>query len=124
MKGFGIKKMQQEKGELLRKKLLKVNGIGPETADSILLYALDKPVFVIDAYTKRFLSRHKVIQKNSDYDTTQQMFMERFPHKASRFNEYHALIVNLGKEFCKPKARCEKCPNSSPSSARSLRVIN
>lgn len=94
----------------LRKKLLTINGIGPETADSILLYAANRPVFVVDAYTKRIFSRHKVIGKDSDYDSVRRLFMENLPKKTKLFNEYHALIVQLGKEYCRTKPVCDSCP--------------
>lgn len=96
--------------EELRKKLLSVNGIGPETADSILLYALDKPVFVVDAYTKRILSRHHLIDKDAPYHEVQKKFTENLTTDAKMFNEYHALIVRLAKDNCRTKPRCEQCP--------------
>jgi len=105
-----LKNMVQEDFLVLRKKLLSVNGIGPETADSILLYACDKPVFVIDAYTKRFLYRHNLIERDEDYHVVQDLFMKALPHDFSMFNEYHALIVRLGKDYCRPKPACEECP--------------
>ncbi len=105
-----IKRMSRLNIEQAREKLLNVNGIGRETADSILLYALEKPVFVIDAYTRRILSRHDCIQGDEDYDVLRQMF-ERFLKKdVQLYNEYHALIVMTGKHFCKPQPRCEECP--------------
>jgi endonuclease-3 related protein len=95
----------------LREKLLAVKGIGPETADSILLYAAHKPVFVVDAYTYRFLLRHGLIGEDADYHEIQDFFMDNLPDDPSLFNEYHALIVSLGKEFCKKKnPRCSECP--------------
>ena len=94
----------------LRNSLLTVNGIGKETADSILLYALNKPVFVVDAYTRRFLSRHDLIKHNATYDQLQDMFMRNLPNKAKLFNEYHALIVRLCKDICKSKPGCKECP--------------
>ncbi|MDP2923530.1 MAG: endonuclease III domain-containing protein [Candidatus Omnitrophota bacterium] len=95
----------------LRQQLLSVNGIGPETADSILLYALDKPVFVVDAYTKRILLRHGFIKEDAGYEQMQDLFMQNLKPKVKLFNEYHALLVRLGKEFClKNKPRCEQCP--------------
>lgn len=105
-----MKKMRQEETDSLRKKLLSVNGIGPETADSILLYALDKPVFVIDAYTRRILSRHGIMDFNAPYDKYQRLFHEELDEDVSLFNEYHALLVKVGKEFCRPKPRCNDCP--------------
>jgi endonuclease-3 related protein len=97
--------------ETLRKNLLKVNGIGPETADSILLYAGQKPFFVVDAYTKRVLSRHGIIAPDADYHAVQQLFMDNLPRDGRLFNEYHALIVRVGKEHCKKTGpRCNACP--------------
>lgn len=95
----------------LRPQLLAVNGIGPETADSILLYALEKPIFVIDAYTRRIGSRHGMLNEESDYQTTQDFFMRHLSPRAKLFNEYHALLVKCAKEFCKKsKALCQECP--------------
>ena len=105
-----MKKMRAEEPLPLREKLLGVKGIGPETADSILLYALEKPVFVIDAYTKRILSRHKLVSEKAAYHDLQDIFYENLPQDVKLFNEYHALIVMLGKEFCRPKPGCEGCP--------------
>jgi len=102
--------MGKEGTARLRHKLLEVNGIGPETADSILLYAFGRPVFVVDAYTKRFLHRHNMVDSKATYHEIQAMFMDHLDHDIGKFNEYHALIVNLGKDYCKPKPRCEKCP--------------
>jgi len=97
----------------LRKELLAVNGVGPETADSILLYALNRPIFVIDAYTKRILVRHQFIKEADDYERMQGLFMQNIKLDARLFNEYHALLVRLGKEFClKNKPRCNACPLS------------
>ncbi len=95
---------------LLRQKLLKVKGIGPETADSILLYGLKKPIFVVDAYTKRILSRHGMISEKASYEEIQKLFMDHLPHKERLFNEYHALLVHLGKTLCKKIPRCDMCP--------------
>lgn len=94
----------------LRPELLSVKGIGPETADSILLYALEKPVFVIDAYTKRVLSRHGIITEDAAYHETQELFHRNLPEDVRLFNEYHALFVMVGKHYCKPKPRCGDCP--------------
>lgn len=105
-----ISKMSREPLAKLREELLGVDGVGPETADSILLYALDKPIFVIDAYTKRILSRHGLIGESCGYSDVQRLFMENIPQRASLFNEYHALIVRTAKEFCRAKPRCEMCP--------------
>ena len=105
-----LDQMVKEPLEQLRRKLLSVNGIGPETADSILLYALDKPVFVVDAYTKRILSRHHLIDADADYHEVQKKFVESLSTDTQMFNEYHALIVRLAKETCKTKPLCGQCP--------------
>jgi len=105
-----LNSMAQEPWETLRKKLLSINGIGPETADSILLYALDKPVFVVDAYTRRILSRHKLVSQDVDYEALQKAFMKSLSCDVKMFNEYHALLVRLGKEICKNPPACELCP--------------
>lgn len=95
----------------LRDKLLSVKGIGPETADSILLYGGGKPVFVIDAYTHRVLVRHGLIGEEADYGEMQEFFVDRLPEDAGLYNEYHALLVCLGKEFCKKRnPLCGQCP--------------
>lgn len=94
----------------LRKKLLKVKGVGPETADSILLYAGEKPVFVVDAYTKRIFSRHNFFSSKADYHEIQAFFTDHLPRKVELFNEYHALIVQVGHFFCKRTPACEECP--------------
>jgi len=94
----------------LRESLLGIKGIGPETADSILLYAANKPMFVIDAYTKRIFSRHKLINKNATYGELQQFFMANLPKSAKIYNEYHALIVKTGKDLCRKKPKCSLCP--------------
>ncbi|MFC1631314.1 endonuclease III domain-containing protein [Candidatus Omnitrophota bacterium] len=94
----------------LRKRLLAIKGIGPETADSILLYAAGKPSFVVDAYTRRFLLRHSLIGQKADYQQIQALFTGQLPRRMNLFNEYHALIVRLGKDFCRTKPRCGECP--------------
>ena len=110
--------MKREDVHLLREKLLSVNGIGPETADSILLYALDKPVFVIDAYTKRVLSRHKIMDHDRSYEEFRGLFHSSLKKDLKLFNEYHALFVAVGKTYCKPKPKCDRCP------LRNLRPIS
>lgn len=102
--------MANEDLAVLREKLLNVNGIGPETADSMLLYAFDKPTFVVDAYTRRFMSRHRWIEHAHDYHDVQNMFHSTLKTEHQFFNEYHALIVRLAKDFCRTKAACEGCP--------------
>jgi endonuclease-3 related protein len=94
----------------LREDLLAIHGIGPETADSILLYAFSRPVFVVDTYTARLAVRHGLIESPFGYDDLQDLFQSNLPDDVQLYNEYHALIVKVGKDFCKPKARCDKCP--------------
>ena len=94
----------------LRTELLSIKGIGPETADSILLYALDRPVFVVDAYTARIAVRHHLIDPDAGYEQLRELFQSNLAEDVQLFNEYHALLVKLGKEFCKPKAQCPACP--------------
>ncbi len=103
---------EMARGELdaLRPALLAIKGIGPETADSILLYALDKPTFVVDAYTFRILRRHDLIGEVSSYEELRQTFMEHLPEELLLYQECHALLVRLGKEFCRPQPRCPVCP--------------
>ncbi len=108
--GGNIDKMKKEELWSLRKKLLEINGIGKETADSILLYALEKPIFVVDAYTKRIFSRHHLISENIEYDALQRFFMDHLPRDVSLYNEYHAQIVLTGKTYCRKKPICEECP--------------
>jgi endonuclease-3 related protein len=105
-----MKRMKKEDLGSLRKKLLDIHGIGNETADSILLYALNKPVFVIDVYTKRILSRHNIMDYNAPYEEYQNLFHKEIDENIQLFNEYHALFVRLGKDYCKPKPLCERCP--------------
>lgn len=105
-----IDSMKNEPLDILRKKLLSVNGIGPETADSILLYAFDKPSFVVDAYTLRFLYRHNIVKKGEDYHVIKDLFEQKIKPSVRIYNEYHALIVRLGKDYCRPKPLCAQCP--------------
>ncbi len=95
--------------EDLRRQLLSIHGIGPETADSILLYAAGKPTFVIDAYTRRIISRIDLAPGINNYAAYQQLFMAHLPADARLFNEYHALLVRLAKEVCRKKPICNKC---------------
>lgn len=107
----GINSLRKLDTPVLRRRLLSLNGIGPETADSMLLYALNRPVFVADAYTKRIFSRHRLLSQDAVYQDTQNLFMQNLKKQVKLFNEYHALLVRLGKEFClKTRPRCEGCP--------------
>jgi endonuclease-3 related protein len=92
-----------------RDELLRIKGVGPETADSILLYAYGKSVFVIDAYTKRLCARVGMAPEHATYHALQQLFMDNLPRDPELFNEYHALIVKHSKECCRKKPLCEHC---------------
>ncbi|MHC4925921.1 MAG: hypothetical protein ACYTER_01090 [Planctomycetota bacterium] len=94
----------------LREELLTLKGIGPETADSICLYAFDKPVFVVDAYTARIFGRHGLLEPGCGYADIQELFHGSLDHDVQFFNEYHALIVRAGKDHCKRKPNCQGCP--------------
>ncbi len=108
----------------LRQKLLAVNGVGPETADSILLYALDRPTFVVDAYTKRIFSRYGLIDGSADYGQIQRLFMDHLPADVKLFNEYHALIVRLAKEHCRSRPICAGCPLQKRCTTGRLKLLN
>jgi len=94
----------------LRPQLLACHGLGPETADSILLYALGRPVFVVDAYTRRILSRYGLIQGDEPYEEIRAMFESSLPHDSKLYNEYHALLVRLAKVNCRARPLCDSCP--------------
>ncbi len=95
----------------LRERLLGVHGIGPETADSILLYAGNHRVFVVDAYTKRILQRHGLAGEQAGYEEVRRLFESCLPHDPALYNEFHALLVNVGKNWCRPQnPRCSECP--------------
>ncbi len=96
--------------ELLREELLGVNGIGKETADSIVLYAAEKPSFVVDAYTRRVFERLGILEKDVEYDEIKQYFEENLPEEVKIYNEFHAFIVALAKDVCKKKPVCKMCP--------------
>ncbi len=105
-----LTRLLNKETDTLRQELLSVNGIGPETADSILLYAAQRPVFVVDAYTHRILKRHGMTDEQTDYHELQSLFMDHLPEDTSLFNELHALIVKTGKEYCRRKPLCHLCP--------------
>lgn len=108
--GGSLKRFFKKSVPELRRELLSVNGVGPETADSIILYAARKPIFVIDAYTKRFLLKHHLITDKAGYEDIQKLFMDNLKSDVSLFNEYHALIVYLGKNICIKRPKCDICP--------------
>lgn len=120
LKRLAVHMMENYRGEVakllarpcgpLRQELLSIYGIGPETADCILLYAAQYPVFVIDAYTLRAGSRLGLFPAGTRYDEAQTFFHQRLPHDPILFGEYHALWVELGKELCRPKPACHRCP--------------
>lgn len=106
-----FEKMAQKEAGALREELLSLWGIGPETADSIILYALEKPVFVIDAYTRRVLLRHGY--ENADkvsYDELQEYFEKNLPKDVELYKDFHAQFVELGKNYCRKKPLCSGCP--------------
>lgn len=106
----GLPAMSHLTTDDLRKGLLSVNGVGPETCDSILLYALGRPVFVVDAYTKRIFARHNLVSEDDTYDFVQRTFTEALDIDKNLFGEYHALIVRLAKDYCKRRPNCGECP--------------
>jgi endonuclease III related protein len=109
--GGSLEQMFQTPTAVLREKLLSIHGIGPETADSILLYAGNHPVFVVDDYTHRIFGRHELLGGKPDYEAVRAQFEAALPPHAPLFNEFHALIVNTGKNWCrKSTPRCAACP--------------
>ena len=108
--GGSLKRMAARPLPELREELLALHGIGPETADDILLYACDKPVFVVDAYTRRILSRHGLVLATVGYEALRALLETHVPPDLHAYREYHGLIVWTGKDFCRTHARCEGCP--------------
>lgn len=102
--------MQKVETSVLRDQLLAVNGIGPETADSILLYAVGKPVMVVDVYTHRVFARHGWVPHGTAYHPLQDHVAGQLPSDIELFNEFHALLVHVGHHYCSPIPRCENCP--------------
>lgn len=94
----------------LREELLAINGIGRETADSMILYAAGKPTFVVDTYTFRILLRHRLIDTDADYESIKDLLESSLPSDLDLYNDFHAQFVAIGKSYCKPTARCEGCP--------------
>ena len=108
---LALSNVDSYKTKVFRKMLLDVKGIGPETADSILLYAFGRSVFVVDAYTRRIFERHGLVKRSATYGEIRDFFMKSLPKSARLFNEYHALIVETGKNYCKKKKPlCKICP--------------
>jgi endonuclease-3 related protein len=108
--GGRVEDMAREAPGVLRQKLLAIDGIGRETADSIVLYAAGLPLFVVDAYTRRVFARLGLLRGDEPYDEIQGFFMARLPSDAPLFNDFHAQIVHLGKSVCRPRPRCHECP--------------
>jgi endonuclease-3 related protein len=112
--GGSLKRMFHTPTDLLREKLLSVHGIGPETADSILLYAGKHAVFVVDAYTHRIFGRHGITNGKPEYENVRALVETSLPRDSQLFNEFHALVVNTGKNWCRKKEpRCAECPLGS-----------
>ena len=120
--GLSLERMFREDTGILREELLSINGIGEETADSILLYAGNRPVFVVDAYTRRILARHGWIDGSESYGAVRDAVVNGLPEEVPLFKQYHALFVQTGKIFCR-KARplCEGCPVAGAGSRRAGR---
>ncbi len=108
--GADVTAFLAQETSVLRSSLLGVKGIGPETADSIILYAAHRPVFVVDAYTRRVMERHGWALPDLSYDALAALFNQTLPAHTELYNEYHALIVKLGKEHCKSRPQCDRCP--------------
>ncbi len=108
--GFVLDSMSSTPKDELRADLLAINGIGPETADCILLYAAERPAFVVDTYTRRVLSRHLLAESNWGYDQLKDLFEANLPQDARLFNEFHALLVEVGKKHCRKAPVCAGCP--------------
>jgi len=112
--GGSLSKLFSQPTPKLRQELLSLNGVGPETADSILLYAGEHPVFVVDAYTRRMLERHQLATPRHSYEEIRQLFESNLTPDAPLYNEFHALIVRTGKEYCRTRnPRCSECPLQS-----------
>lgn len=106
----GVPGWRQWQTPVLRRRLLGVRGVGAETADCILLYVLERPVFVIDAYTRRILTRLELAGDDASYDALARWFRQGLPAEPWVYNEYHALLVRLGSRVCRPRPKCRECP--------------
>jgi endonuclease-3 related protein len=109
LQAAGFERLRELPTDELRRQLLAVNGVGPETADAILLYAFERPVFVIDAYTRRIFSRFGLVSGNEGYEALRQRFEGAVDARAAIYNEYHALIVRHAKNACRVKPACSQC---------------
>ena len=109
LKVMPINELNKLDVKTLREILLKIKGIGPETADSIILYAFNKPTFVVDAYTKRIISRVGLCEEDVKYEDLQNIFMDSLTCDEKLFNEYHALLVEHAKRYCNVKPKCGEC---------------
>ena len=105
-----LKKMFEADVKNLRSELLGINGIGKETADCIVLYAAEKPIFVVDAYTKRVLQRHGFVNEKASYDEIQRLFENHLELDIKLYNDFHAQIVATGNQYCRKTPRCDECP--------------
>ena len=106
-----FKKMFNQSTHLLREQLMQISGFGPETVDTILLYGGQRPTFIVDSYTRRILERHSLISPRIPYDEIQTLFHRSLKSDPAVFNEYHALLVKVGKTFCKKgEPDCYRCP--------------
>jgi endonuclease-3 related protein len=108
--GGQVARLRSEAPAVLRRKLLAVPGIGPETADSIVLYAAGHPTFVVDAYTRRVFGRLGLLAGGESYDDVQALFTTTLPADAALFNDYHAQLVRLAKDTCRSRPLCDRCP--------------
>ena len=97
----------------LRETLLSVRGVGPETADAVLLYAAGHPAFPVDTYARRVLGRHRIIDERAPYDDVAHLVVESLEGNERTLNEFHALVVRVGKDFCRSRPRCRGCPGES-----------
>jgi endonuclease III related protein len=118
-----LSSLASEDTDALRREILALHGVGRETADSILLYAIGKPAFVVDAYTRRIGARLRLLPENATYETAQQYFIAELPEDVHLFNEFHGLLVRLAKEHCRARPVClacpleQQCPSASASAA-------
>jgi endonuclease-3 related protein len=119
--GGRVEAMRDEERWRLRAALLEVPGVGRETADSIVLYAAGLPLFVVDAYTRRVFARLGLVRGDEPYDTLQRFFMQRLPQRAELYNDFHAQIVTLGKDYCRARPLCALCPLEAVCVRRAVR---